>query len=211
MKKRPGEALLYDPIMAALRDRSGCRVTNRTDMEDAHLEIVFRKLDWKDGLKISDEQLNHLRVTNGTVLVANNPHEIDEMLQELNTRSKEVGLKINALKTKVVQSLYMLVARLQIDDVNVEEIDIYACLGLELNMSRNIKQEIVNRRPAAIRLFDKRATRRISLRPGDKVKSDGQDMLPVLSTSDGQCTLVNGAHGKIIYHSRCLQRAGTQA
>ncbi|VDK56361.1 unnamed protein product [Gongylonema pulchrum] len=94
--------------------------------------IFFRKLGWKGRLKISGEQLNQLRFAVEMVLVANISHEINEMLQELSARSKKVGLKISASETKVVQSLGLLPARLQIDGMGLQEVDSYVYFGQEI-------------------------------------------------------------------------------
>ena len=61
-------------------------------------------MNWRGGINVDGEQLNHLRFADDVVLIASNPRELGEMLQELNARSKEVGLKINPAKTKVMQT-----------------------------------------------------------------------------------------------------------
>lgn len=61
--------------------------------------MVFRKFDHK--------WPNHLCFVDDVVLIENSAHEAKEILQKLNARSKEVGLKVNASKTKMMQSSNM--------------------------------------------------------------------------------------------------------
>lgn len=59
------------------------------------------------------------------VLIVNSAREVNEMLQVLNTRSKEVDLKINESKTKVMLSSHMLKAKLRVDGADLKEVDSY--------------------------------------------------------------------------------------
>ena len=75
------------------------------------------------------------------------------MLQELNARSKEVGLKINASKSKVMQSAGMPRAHIQVDGKFLEEVDSYVYLGQEINMRHDHLPEVLRRRAAGWRAF----------------------------------------------------------
>ena len=119
----------------------------------ACLEMVFRKLDWKSGININGELFNHLRFADDIVLVANNAGEMEEMLQDLNTKGKQVGLKINAAKTKIMQTAGMPKANLRVDGVLLEEVDSYVYLGQELNVHHDLQPEIIRRRAAGWRKF----------------------------------------------------------
>ena len=49
--------------------------------------------------RIDGEYLNHLRVTDD---IGNSPEELQTQINELNTASNKVGLKMNLVKTKVI-------------------------------------------------------------------------------------------------------------
>lgn len=66
----------------------------------ACLQILLRQLNWEGGVTGNGERLNHLRFAANVILIATVLVK-HTMLQELNARSKEVGLKINASKMKV--------------------------------------------------------------------------------------------------------------
>ena len=58
-------------------------------------------------VSINGERLNHLRFADDVVLIAESSHEMKRKLEELNTRGKQVGLKINTSKSKVMLSAGM--------------------------------------------------------------------------------------------------------
>lgn len=64
---------------------------------------TFQVLDWNNkGLSIGGEYLNHLRLTDEILLKVNNPAELQELQDDRNTASNEIGLKINLVKTKIM-------------------------------------------------------------------------------------------------------------
>lgn len=119
----------------------------------ACLEMVFRKMNWRDGVNIDGEKLNHLRFADDVVLIAKNSRDLNEMLQELNAKGKEVGLKINAEKSKIMQTAGLPKANILIDGVVLEEVDSYVYLGQEVNMRHDLQQEISRRKAAGWRKF----------------------------------------------------------
>ncbi|VDP13539.1 unnamed protein product [Soboliphyme baturini] len=115
---------------------------------NACLEMVFRKMNWKGCVNINDKQLNHLRLSEDVVLIANNAREMTEMLQELNERSNEVGYKISATQTKAMQSVCMLKTILQVDSVDFKDVNTYVYLGQELKMRHDVLRKIIRRSAA---------------------------------------------------------------
>lgn len=47
------------------------------------------------------EYLGHLRFADGTVLISEDLNELQTMLEEVNQKSKEIGLRMNPMKTQV--------------------------------------------------------------------------------------------------------------
>lgn len=68
------------------------------------------------------------------VLTVNNSREINEMWQEFKVKSKEVGQKVNASETKVMQSSGMSKLVLRVGCIDLEESDSRVYLGQEVNM-----------------------------------------------------------------------------
>ena len=60
-------------------------------------------MNLQGGIEIDDEELTHLRFADDIVLVTSNIGDLQGMLQELEAKSKEIGLKINKSKTKVMK------------------------------------------------------------------------------------------------------------
>lgn len=75
------------------------------------------------------------------------------MVQDFNKRSKEVGTKIDACKTKVLQSFSLPKAKLWMGCVDLEEINVYVYLVQEVNMHHNLQSEIARRRGAVCGKF----------------------------------------------------------
>lgn len=52
------------------------------------LDMVSHKLNWEDVVSVNGKRLSHLRVADNVVLIANIARETNEILQELNVKSK---------------------------------------------------------------------------------------------------------------------------
>ena len=69
----------------------------------ATLESIFRRLNWENkGVKIDGEFLSNLRFADDIFLCTETPQELQQMLQELSDESRQLGLKMNITKTKVM-------------------------------------------------------------------------------------------------------------
>ena len=69
----------------------------------ATLESMFRRLNWENkGVKIDGEFLSHLRFADDIFLCTETPQKLQQMLQELSDESRQMGLKMNITKTKVM-------------------------------------------------------------------------------------------------------------
>ena len=75
------------------------------------------------------------------------------MLEELNKRGKQVGLKINASTSKVMQTAGMPQANLKVDGVPIEQVRSSFYLGQEVNMRHDLLPELKRRRAADWRKF----------------------------------------------------------
>ena len=69
------------------------------------LEIIFRKVKWTKnnyGININGRRLSNLRFADDIVLFATSAKKLEKMMNELNDKSKEVGLNMNPMKTKLM-------------------------------------------------------------------------------------------------------------
>ena len=56
------------------------------------------------GIKISGRNINHLRYTDDTTLMAEIEEELKSLLMKVKVESEKVGLKLNIQKTKIMAS-----------------------------------------------------------------------------------------------------------
>ena len=63
---------------------------------------------WADetqaGLKIAEKNINNLRYTDKTTLMAENKEELKSLLMLVKEKSEKAGLKLNTEKTKITAS-----------------------------------------------------------------------------------------------------------
>ena len=72
------------------------------------------------GIKSSRRNINHLRYADDTTLMAESEEELKSLLMKVKEESKEVGLKLNIQKTKLIASGP--ITSLQIDGETVETV-----------------------------------------------------------------------------------------
>ena len=56
------------------------------------------------GIKIDGRNINHLRYTDDTTLMAESEEELKSLLMKVKKESEKVGLKLNIQKTKIMAS-----------------------------------------------------------------------------------------------------------
>ena len=56
------------------------------------------------GIKIAGRNINNLRYTDDTTLMAESEEELKSLLMKVKEESEEVGLKLNVQKTKIMAS-----------------------------------------------------------------------------------------------------------
>ena len=58
----------------------------------------------KAGIKIARRNINNLRYTDNTTLMAESKEELKNLLMKVNEESEKVGLKLNIQKTNIMAS-----------------------------------------------------------------------------------------------------------
>ena len=105
-------------------------------------------------IKISGRNINNLRYTDDTALMAESEEELKSLLMKVKTESEEVGLKLNIQKTKTMASGP--ITSWQIDGETVETLTGFILGGSKStedgNCSHEIKRHLLLERKAITNL-----------------------------------------------------------
>ncbi|CAK1584434.1 unnamed protein product [Parnassius mnemosyne] len=121
----------------------------------AALEDVFKLLDWKGyGININGEYITHLRFADDIVLMAESLEDLSTMLNDLNSVSQRIGLKMNMDKTKIMFNVHVtpmpvVVGNTKLEVVGntkLEVVDEYVYLGQIVRLGKSNFDREVNRR-----------------------------------------------------------------
>ena len=121
---------------------------------NAALEGIFRKISWEnEGININGERLNHLRFADDIILIAEDGHKLEEMLNDLSTASNKVGLKINMRKTKAMFNQFCIEQKIMLENTEIEKVDHYIYLGQQIRMDHEQLDEVKRRTRAGWSAF----------------------------------------------------------
>ncbi|EPB67967.1 reverse transcriptase [Ancylostoma ceylanicum] len=144
-KFRPFNRPIVGPIKKGVRQ--GDPIS--PNLFSAVLESVIRKCDWDDfGVNINRRMLNHLRFAD-IVLLTHTPQEAERMVRQLEEVGKKVGLRLNAKKTKVMRNRFADPSAVRLGQTTHEVTDNYVYLGRLINMTDDLKPEIIRRKGGA--------------------------------------------------------------
>ena len=85
--------------------------------------------DTQAGIKISGRNINNLRYTDDTTLMAESEEELKSILMKVKEESEKVGLKLNIQKTKIVASGP--ITSCKIDGETVETVSDFIFFGFQ--------------------------------------------------------------------------------
>ena len=97
----------------------------------------------KAGIKIARRNINNLRYTDDTTLMAEGKEELKSLLMKVKEESETVGLKLNIQKTKIMASGP--ISSWQIDGKTMETVIDFIFLGSKITADGNSSQEIKRR------------------------------------------------------------------
>ena len=80
-------------------------------------------------IKIAGRNVNNLRYTDDTTLMAENKEELKSLLRKVKEKSEKAGLKLNIQKTKIMTSSP--ITPWQIDGETMERVRDFIFLGLQ--------------------------------------------------------------------------------
>ena len=92
------------------------------------------------GIKITGRNINNLRYTDDTALVAESEEELKSLLMKVKEESEKVGLKINVQKTKIMASSPII--SWQIDGETVETVTDFTFGGSKIAADGDCSHEI---------------------------------------------------------------------
>ena len=117
------------------------------------------------GIKISRRNINNLRYSGDTTLMAESEEELKSLLREVREESEKVGLKLNIQKTKIMASGP--ITSWQIDGETMETVTDFTFLGskitADVGCSHEIKRCLLLKRKAMANLESILKSRDITL------------------------------------------------
>ena len=110
------------------------------------LEEIFKRLNWEEkGIRILGRCLSHLRFADDIIIIANNPRDLQQMVEQLNESSKLSGMKINRSKTKILFNKFVNPSIIHLEGENLEVVNNYVYLGQNITMENEFAEEISSR------------------------------------------------------------------
>ena len=95
------------------------------------------------GIKIARRNINNLRYADDTTLMAESEEELRTLLMKVKEESEKVGLKLNILKTKIMESGP--ITSWQIDGETMETATDFIFLGSKITADGDCSHEIKRR------------------------------------------------------------------
>ena len=92
------------------------------------------------GIKIAGRNINNLRYTDDTTLMAESEEELKSLLMKVKEETEKVGLKFNIQKTKIMASGP--ITSWEIDGETVETVSDFIFLGFKITVAGNCSYEI---------------------------------------------------------------------
>ena len=92
------------------------------------------------GIKIAGRNMNNLRYTDGTTLMAESEEELKSLSMKVKEESEKVGLKLNIQKTKIMASGP--ITSWHIDEETVETVADFIFLGSKITADGDCSHEI---------------------------------------------------------------------
>ena len=92
------------------------------------------------GIKIARRNVNYLRYTDDTTLMAKREEELKSLLMKVKENSEKVGLKLNSQKTKIMASSS--ITSWQVDGEIVETVADFIFLGCKITADGDCSHEI---------------------------------------------------------------------
>ena len=93
-----GEISAFQKIKRGVRQ--GCVLS--PDLFSLYSEIIMRNIEGQPGIRVGGHNINNLRYADDTVLISENEKDLQQLLNIVESKSKEKGLELNSKKTEVM-------------------------------------------------------------------------------------------------------------
>ncbi|CAK1586319.1 unnamed protein product [Parnassius mnemosyne] len=176
----------------------------------AALEDVFKLLDWKGyGININGEYITHLRFADDIVLMAESLEDLSTMLNDLNSVSQRIGLKMNMDKTKIMFNVHVTPMPVVVGSTKLEVVDEYVYLGQIVRLGKsNFDREVNRRIQLGWAAFGKlRHIFSSDIPQNLKTKLYNQCVLPVMTYGTETWSFTAGRMRKLKVAQRAMERA----
>ena len=97
----------------------------------------------KAGIKIAERNINNLRYSDDSTLMAESEEELKSLLMKVKEESEKVGLKLNIQETKIMASRP--ITSWEIDGETVETVSDFIFLGSKITADGDYSHEIKRR------------------------------------------------------------------
>ena len=121
--------------------RQGCK--SSPCLFNLYAEYIMRNAGLEEaqaGIKIAGRNINNLRYTDDTTLMAESEEELKSLLMKVKVESEKVGLKLNIQKSKIMAS--SLITSWEIDGETVETVSDFIFLGSKIITDGDCSHEI---------------------------------------------------------------------
>ena len=125
------------------------------------LYIIMRNIEGQPGIRVGGYNINNLRYADDTVLISENEKDLQQLLNIVESKSKEKGMELNSKKTEV-----MVISRkkepplinITINGIKLKRRDHFKYLGALVSSDGRNKTEISARIAQAKMMFQKMKT-----------------------------------------------------
>ena len=136
-----------DPITGLTSNSRGAAFPREAGEDRRHIlavETIFQMAELDKGLNIDGETLTNLRFADDVALMTSETTEMEENLNKLNAKSKELGLKMHKGKTKYMTN-YVNNQKIYIENEEIEQVKDYKYLGQTTHLKDTTKEEVACR------------------------------------------------------------------
>ena len=152
-----GEISAFQKIKRGVRQ--GCVLS--PDLFSLYSEIIMRNIEGQPGIRVGGHNINNLRYADDTVLISENEKDLQQLLNIVESKSKEKGLELKSKKTEV-----MVISRkeepplinITINGIKLKQRDHFKYLGALISSDGRNNTEISARIAQAKMTFQKMNT-----------------------------------------------------
>ena len=135
MKQQTGSKLGKEFVKAIY-----CHPAYVTNIQSTSCEMLGWMNEAQAGIKIAGKNINNLRYTDDTTLMAESKEELKSLFMKVSEESEKAGLKLNIQKTKNMASNK--ISSWQVDGETMETMTVFISLGFKITADSDCSHEI---------------------------------------------------------------------